>query len=220
LGAFRIANEFILKCYRLKCGESAKLWLVEGDAPAITSGFEPRPYLNDLTYTSNAATQYMQRYGLRDDTLELFDVRQVIMQHALYLPVRGPTGSNRGGTVRRFDAWGKKVDSYKIADEPWQAWYRRKAVPRGTVIVEDQLSAMRCWQLGWHSVALLGTHLSVDRAEELQRYVTAPVLLALDADAFGDACQLAKQHAWIDRAVLLERDIKDCSDTEVEARLG
>src|SRR5690606_19438465 len=112
---------------------------------------------------------------------------------------------------------------FKQADVVWQSWHLSDD-PRGLVIVEDQLSAMRCWQLGYDSVALLGIALTDDRAAEIVRHLhrlhKRPVLLALDADAFQVALREARRRVWIDRAVLLSHDLKDVTDEEIEERLN
>lgn len=221
LGVYRIDNEVVFKCYRAKCPYSAKL-LLSGDAPPIKSGFEPNPYKEPMRLLSHGAQAHMRyRYGLKWETLEEFGVLEVQGIRALYLPVYGPAGSARGGVVRRFDGWGMKADAYKTADEPWIAWYRqRSGVPRGTVIVEDQLSAMRCWQIGYDSIALLGYEMSMDKAAEIVRYAVTPRKLALDADAFSEACHMAKRYSWIDSVVMLQADIKDITNQEIETRLN
>lgn len=223
LGVYLIVNEAVLKCYRLSCGETARLYL-DGDtahrAAVAANGFEPRPFLDELHELSFAAKGWFRgKYRLERQTLEDAGVREIAGIHGAYLPVRGPLGSDRGGIVRRFDGWGQKADAYKTADEPWQAWYLAAGDPRGHVIVEDQLSAMRAQQLGWSAVALLGTGLSMDRAAELNR--AAPSwTLALDADAFSAACKIAQQHSWIDRVVMLKHgDLKDITDEHIEEAL-
>lgn len=221
LGVYRIDNELVLKCYRMKCGFLGKLWLLGGPrSEEQRSGFEPRPALFDMHIPSADALAFMQRrYRLEADTLLRFGVKEVFGLRALYLPVYGPVlAQERGGVLRRFDGWGQKADSYKTADEPWQAWYGPRNA--GTVLVEDQLSAMRAWQLGWNAVALLGAEVSIDRAVELTKHASPPIVLALDADAFSEACHIAKRHSWIDRVVLLRDDIKDASDAEIVRRLN
>jgi hypothetical protein len=222
LGVYVIGHELIIKCYRIKCGHLGKLLLSGDDVPLDAgTGFEPRPFLGDLHGMTGPAFNFLYgRYSLEAGTLDNFGVREVLGLNAVYLPVYGPRDSDRGGVVRRFDEWGKKADSYKTADEPWQAWYSRLDFGKGTVLVEDQLSAMRAWQRGWNAVALLGAEVSEDRSAELTKSARRPIVLALDADAFPAACQAAKRHNWIDKVVLLKHDIKDSTDSEIEVRLG
>lgn len=222
LGVYRIGNELVLKCYRIKCQHLGKLWLSDAEMPTgLADGFEPRPFLGDLVRMPAGARRYLlQKYRIKGETIDTFGVKAVYGLHALYLPVRGPYGSDRGGVVRRFDDWGQKADSFKTVDEPWQAWYTQTGSVEATVLVEDQLSAMRLWQLGYNAVALLGASVSDERAVEIERNQVVPVWLALDADAFAAGCMAAKRRHWIDRVVLLERDIKDITDEEIEARLN
>jgi len=223
LGMYRFDTYVAVKCRRLKCGYSERFALVGVDvttwnAPARVT--RSREFYGALRAPSSASRRYIEsRYGIRPHTLQLFGVKEVVGLKALYMPVWSPLAEKRGATVRRFDGWGRKADSFKHDEsQPWQSWYLAD-YPRALVIVEDQLSAMRCWQLGYDAVALLGVALTQDRAAEIERNRRSRVLLALDADAFGTAMQQLRRYPWISRAVLLRDDLKDVSDEEIEKRL-
>lgn len=112
-----------------------------------------------------------------------------------------------------------KTISYLTTDQPKLAWYEAGTMPP-IVLVEDQLSAMRCAQLGYGAAALMGTSLNQEKMDEVARVAgDRPVLLALDKDAFGKATGYARRWPRL-RVVLLDHDIKDSDDADVSARLS
>ncbi len=140
--------------------------------------------------------------------------------------VRGPVGALRGHVVRR-GAWSggeplvcplpkvlPKVKSYRLyPDGAFSAWYHPmgNVIQRHVVIVEDCVSALCAAQVGFHSVALLGTHMSNEIARELQVFGW-PVILALDPDATETSLKIAQK--WgpalpTTRVLILNDDLKD-----------
>ena len=206
---------YTAKCWRASCGYFAKVPL-DPSAKIGTPQFKPRFFDGDMYYDDTA----LSKYNIGVPALEAFNVRSVVDKDAVYMPVYGPAGQERGGMLRYFDGTLPKAVSYKATDQPWQAWHVPGAVDDGhtCVIVEDQLSAMRCWQLGYAAVALLGVNLNSDKAAELQQYASR-WKLALDADAFSKALGYAKKYSWL-QPVRLEKDLKDCSDAEILERLA
>lgn len=215
-GAYYTAN-----CWRASCGYNADVPRdgVDMSAPR----FHPRHFTGDLWTPELSMYEWMRStYGIHAATLDGFRVRQVGARAVLYLPVLPPqrNAEERGGMVRYFDGSTPKAVAYKATDQAWQAWYRRKAIA-GVVIVEDQLSAMRCWQLGWTSVALLGTTITPLKYAEIAAHTPAdsPILLCLDADATSKAIAAARKYPRL-QVRRLERDIKDDTDENVERVLN
>lgn len=225
LGMYRIWPHIVLKCYRGKCSFSARVPYTEGgpDTETVRQESDLNPYEGELTRPPSGLRRFMlQKYGILGTTLAHFSVRRVPGLQAIYMPVFGPYRTVRGGVVRRFDDWGRKADSFKASHEPWQAWYTLNIInPKATAIVEDQISAMRCWQLGYDAVALLGADITAERAQEIEsrRFPQSSVFLALDGDMWAKACSYAKQLSWISKVVMLEDDIKDMTDAAIEERL-
>ena len=208
----------IAKCWRASCGYFAKVPL-DPSAKIGTPQFKPRFFegsFEPITF------RLLHRYNIAVPTTEAFGVQGTAGREAVYMPVYGPAGQERGGMLRYFDGTQPKAVSYKATDQPWQAWH----MPDGSqdldvlVIVEDQLSAMRCWQLGYTAVALLGVNLNSDKAAEIRSTCAdMRTLLALDADAFSKALGYAKKYSWL-QPVRLEKDLKDSSDAEILERLA
>lgn len=104
-------------------------------------------------------------------------------------------------------------------DLPYEA---RQGPDMPLIIVEDQVSAMRCLEDGLRAVALLGTHLNMARVRDITR-VSRNVIIALDEDATGTAFDMARTWSMAFtscRVAILEQDIKDMGDGEVMGALG
>ena len=131
----------------------------------------------------------------------------------LVMPVCGPYGDERGHMTRTFTK-PKRVMAYKATAQPWADYWARP-VPT-CVLVEDQLSAARCYQAGYSATALLGTRVSIAVAEELASLGYARVVLALDRDAFTKSLKEASRvaHVLTLEPMCLEQDIKDLPTDE------
>ena len=137
-------------------------------------------------------------------------------QGTLVMPVRAPSGGNRGCVTRTFDS-PKRCMTYKNTAQPFLDWWLPGSFI--TAVVEDGLSACRLAGLGFGAVALLGTNMSTDAAIEIATYAGSEVYLALDNDAFEKSLKLEAKHRHIVRMrpVLLTRDIKNMdSDSDIK----
>ena len=134
------------------------------------------------------------------------------------MPVFNADGSEAGAVLRSLS--GAKPKALSHTEPLAMAWYRN---PRSdtVIIVEDQLSAMRA-SLYMNAVALLGTNLNEERADEIKRQRFDRHLIALDKDARA----IMMQHAlrWRSllqlRPILIEKDLKDSSEQEIKEILG
>lgn len=213
-------------CFRAGCGYRA-LVPMAGGLEVRPPDFKPRPYTGPLVGPTLGLICAMERrYGLTYATVDRYmrvpedrHVRDESTPRAVYMPVLSPYGEDRGGVLRYLDGTKPKTVSYLTTSQPKLAWYIRDALPKlaPLVVVEDQISAMRCRQLGYNAVALMGTQINDEKAREIRG--DRPTLLALDKDAFPKAVGYARRWPWM-IPVLLEHDIKDSNDADVEARLG
>lgn len=215
----------MLYCHRAGCGYSAA---IPTDASAVFEppAFKPRPFRGELCTPSSALRLYLEHfYGISEDTVWVYTKGVVGTDDRVYMPVYGPRGEDRGGVLRMLDGSKPKTISFLTTDQPKLAWYHPPERFNGApappiVLVEDQLSAMRCAQLGYGAAALMGTSLNQEKMDEVDRVAgDRPVLLALDKDAFGKATGYAKRWPRL-RVVLLDHDIKDSDDADVSARLS
>jgi len=225
LSVWRDKPFIILKCWRDGCGYLARVPVDDGweDAKIGQHMFKPRVYKGNLCALNTGLLKWLDTvYRIRPDTALAFNLKRVMGRRALYFPVLGPHYEERGGVLRYYDGSQPKAVSYKASAQPWQAWFLPDDIARSNritaVIVEDVLSALRCHQLGYVSIALLGTNLSLEKEREIFREVYGPVRLALDKDAFQRALRYARRNSRI-VPVLLDRDIKDISDDEIRERI-
>lgn len=217
-----------IKCHRAGCGYYSTVMLdptYRRPEAFMPPKFHPKVCKHELysILEGDSPGIYLRhRYGVERDTLTRFGVKHVHGKKAVYMPVYDMVGFERGGTIRYFDGSEPKAVAYKHTDKPWQAWYVHDHHSAPLVIVEDQLSAMRAWQIGYNAVALLGTNLNTRCMDEIAEWARGrKILLALDNDAFRKAINYAKryQHYGV-KPVLLARDLKDDTDYHIRATLG
>ncbi|KKK47839.1 hypothetical protein LCGC14_3151140 [marine sediment metagenome] len=138
------------------------------------------------------------------------------------MSVRSQSDTHRGWLLRSITGTQRtKVLNFMNPDEEALSWYKTQPFA-ATVIVEDIPSALRA-STYVNSVALLGTGVGLDRASEIARHSTRPLVVALDQDATDTAFRIARKWGllWGDVIVLpLTRDIKNLNDEELKALLN
>lgn len=100
------------------------------------------------------------------------------------------------------------------------AWCMVGFIPTKTlIVVEDLLSANAISALGIDAAALLGTHLSQDKADDINSVGYDQVLIALDKDALATAISLAAEAKLLKNASILplEKDFKNMDLDERKA---
>lgn len=160
------------------------------------------------------------------------------------LPIWTPHGSVRGYVARL--AWpdaplsflplpsSKKALTYMHESGPVQSYYTPYNVSadwQKTIIVEDQLSAIKASVAGFNAWAMLGMPASdkldsyngADRIREIASLQPNEVIVALDADATDKAFWFARKWGLAFnkiRVAILARDIKDTPLADIPAALG
>jgi len=89
--------------------------------------------------------------------------------------------------------------------------------PEATVLVEDQISAIRLAQEGVDSISLMGTHLPEESAAYI-RQITGSLIICLDKDATLVAYEHRKTYSLMFNRLTvlpLQRDIKDMTNEEL-----
>jgi len=137
------------------------------------------------------------------------------------MSIRSPKYVHRGWVMRDIhNRAAVKALTYVDENEEGISWYRNH-LSAPLVVVEDIPSAARA-SLYVNAVALCGTGISPERAQEIAQYATGPVVMALDQDAIALSFKWAKKYAllWGDVKVLpLNKDIKDMNEDEVQCLL-
>lgn len=133
------------------------------------------------------------------------------------MSIRSPKYLHRGWVLRDIYARSAvKALTYVNENEEGISWYRSH-LSAPTVVVEDIPSACRAAEYV-NAIALCGTGVGLTRAEEIQKYATLPIVIALDQDATAEAFLIARKWAllWGDVKVLpLQQDIKNMKESDL-----
>lgn len=132
----------------------------------------------------------------------------------LCLPVCGYQGEQLGVSLRSLTSGIPK--SLTHTEKGVMAWYPNHTAA-GVIVVEDQLSAIRASDY-LTSVALLGTNLNDERAEEIKATGLSPVYIALDADAWNLTVRYCIKYRGLLKPlpIKLTKDIKNMSREELD----
>ena len=200
-------------CFRASCGEKGQTFT--GAPLNEWPDFKPslRPYEGELLPINSCDIKWFKdTYNLDNPDIQ-WDGK-----YRFILPIRKYDGSIRGHVSRRpwdgDDLSTPKSIIYWNEEGPLLSWYTNGGlVPyRRTLLVEDQLSAMRAAQhRKIKTVAILGTCLTNSKVAELQKH-TEELIIALDADATSLAFKLARKYGQAFnscKVLVLEQDIKD-----------
>jgi len=135
------------------------------------------------------------------------------------MSVRSAADVHTGWVLRALGPARTKVLSF-IEEGLGLSWYRTHA-DGPTYIVEDIPSAIRVSSYA-NSVALLGTRITIERANEIVDFGTMPIIIALDQDATDEALRYVTRFALLlnnPRALLLKKDCKNMTEKEVKEAL-
>lgn len=219
-GIIRTARGALYNCFRASCGASGGVTIGGTSAPAKEvkgPKFQPRHYPYS-TYDPEAIIgEYVfTKYEITPATMKYWGVKWGADE--IVIPIRNPIGYKLGHVTKCFSGKKKKNDNYKASDEfPFIAFFTEGR--EGTVyIVEDCLSAMKLWQMGFPSIALLGTSMSAADALYMSKYWQKAKLL-LDRDAFDVSVKIAKAcNLFFDKlgVRLIDQDIKDTAQEDIE----
>lgn len=131
------------------------------------------------------------------------------------MPIYGPGSTERGTSYRSYEGNSPKaIIELKNASEVSASWYRWQRKAKTLVLVEDQVSAVKLAE-HTHSLALLGTHINEELADEIVNEKYERVVICLDNDATSKAIklQLLWRHKIRGLCVHgLEFDIKDMTN--------
>lgn len=213
------------RCHRASCnfrgGERS-----DGPKPR---GPAAKKEVGKLTYRSVTLignklwNELRERFGLTDNLMANAKWRwtpdyggRVIM------PIIGPDGQTRGENLRSYDPNAlKKAMIQRLADGELICWYKFQKYPQVLVVVEDQPSALRVAGVrGFASLALLGTNLSYERAQEIKASGIKKIVLCLDNDATAEAIRQVVEYRRLlptIKLVALRKDVKNMTAQELEA---
>ena len=146
-------------------------------------------------------------------------------------PITDPRGAIRGWVTRYLQKspvddgtyQGPKTRTFSAkAGEQCISFYVNRYTPKcPLVVVEDSISAAKCYEAGVRACALLGTGLNAERVRELQQF--KKIILALDADATGLAFAHARKWGAAFESCkvqVLQKDLKDTPKSAILSTLN
>lgn len=236
--------EVLYKCHRASCGRSGRLAVWGFRLRQISFGddldqvpdtsaekgklFTPRLHTCDTIELGEEWTsELLDLYGLQREECIREGWRVEIGSGNLVVRVCSPLGVVRGYEVRRSKVQipyvsSPKTTSYRVLDEPWLGWYRGTHSSGATVLVEDAISALKVSR-HFQVVCLHGSHIALEQLLEIIGVVgNGDIVLALDKDATSKALKFVAEWRFLApnfRAVILEKDLKYLSDTEICIKL-
>jgi hypothetical protein len=132
------------------------------------------------------------------------------------MSIRSPMDLHRGWVLRNDGSRTPKALTYVDEGEVALSWYR--CHPQGpTVVVEDIPSAYRA-STYVNAVALCGTGVGADRAQEIREYATRPIYMALDQDATDQSFKWVQRYSLLwdgPRVLPLQQDLKYMEEADL-----
>lgn len=193
------------------------------------------PYEGDIeNLTDEDVVFFRERYEL--PTAEMWISRN---SNRYVLPIYDTHGASRGyvarqgwpGSPQAGKSTGQKAYTFMHARGPVQSFYKGNELGTSClVLVEDQLSAIKCAYAGFNSCALLGmpvaaigSYSGADRIREIASLRPTEVVVAMDADATDKAFQFARNWSMAFnrcRVAILEQDLKDTPLNDIREALS
>lgn len=133
------------------------------------------------------------------------------------MSMRSPKYTHRGWVLRSITKTdGAKALTFVDEGQEGISWYRTSP-HTGTIIVEDIPSAIRASKY-MNAVALCGTGIGLERAQEIAEFAPRPVVMALDQDATNLSFKWARKYSLLWGTVVvqpLKKDLKDMEDEDL-----
>lgn len=224
----RIDSGVIYNCFRASCEARG---IVKGTAVlrANTKGRKlgkpPKPLTLPLTFLDpQHLSMFTRKFGL--DTFNIthrWRWKQVnAPSREVVFPCRDFNGRHLGHVVRDYE--NKRFRTFKEEPcKPLYSYYEAKQpICTGTVvIVEDDVSAAKVAQAGYHATALLGVYLSDEMSLEIAEHFTRGIV-ALDLDAADKTFKAHKRLSLVcdSSPLLIHKDLKYYKEHEIRQTVG
>ena len=214
-------------CHRATCGYSGRIRTNVATTPtAVANGStkkyaeapEPRSPLSDAT-----CLRIEDLYGIRSDVLDSLGIGEY--NEWVCIPVVnrgmgfGPFWEYR--LLPPYPNFARKSMHYR-SEQLWLNDFENTSDV--CIVVEDNWSAIKCWQADYSSVALMGTHMSSEAALYLATtYAKSDVVLCLDKDATDKAVGYVKKYGLLFnslRFVPIDQDLKWKTTEQIRELIG
>lgn len=157
-----------------------------------------------------------EKYGF--DSVQISELAWDVKTERVVIPVYNQWGELEGSVLRSESGASPKALSY--TEEDAIAVFSHPS-SRKVIVVEDAYSALRASKY-MTGVALLGTHLNVERVEAIKDIRAEQVKLALDADMAHKTIKYVRQYRNVlpMHPVLLSKDLKNMNEEELVGALA
>lgn len=221
LSVARREGKLLYKCHRASCGlkGGVNVGADHGHYPsteAVSNKGAVGRYIGRLAGTVDEPTAQMlwAKYHLTDDHIRRGEIGLDPDTGALVLPVKSFSGDWLGVNLKGITQFQKRAKLF--AEDNALSWHVNHTAP-DIIVVEDQLSAIRS-SVYLTSVALLGTHLNIERAVEIKKHSKGRVFLALDADAWNKTVEYVAEFRWLLDLIPIKlgKDLKNLNEQELK----
>ena len=143
-------------------------------------------------YRGNCSIYLLNR-KFSTNVLKLYGIGYDVQQGRIVIPARDHSGRLVGVTYRvdyeGSSTWKYFHEHFTKAQHLWgfHFWANNEQIPR-VYIVEGQLDSVRMHQLGHAACSIMGSFMSDDQVEILNRYCKTDVTLMFDNDEAGKKC--------------------------------
>jgi len=165
---------------------------------------------------------FLAKYGLTRRALRRGRFKYAPEEDCYAFPILTPQGYERGIVLRRYDGREPKALTRQHTAGPTTSWYIGDKGFRRIVIVEDQISALKLSRY-CTAVALLGTAMSHEAAQEIASMRPEQVTIALDEDAINTAYKIKDWFGLLFSStdvVQLKYDVKEMPYHEIKEKFG
>lgn len=200
------------RCYRVSCslaiGCLGGVQMPQNNQRKI---FKPTKCRDDLmTISPELRDLFLNKYEVDVNSPRCSGWKMTTNEKRVYLPIRTKTGEIIGASCKDLTGQSRtKSMTYWYSDKI-KLHFEIQEGSDAIVVVEDQISAKKVSE-ECSSVALLGTYMSPEMAEEIAS-VSSNVIIALDPDAASTAIKILAKYSYMFdsmRAVFLDKDPKD-----------
>jgi hypothetical protein len=223
----------LFNCYRASCAYHGRIGGIHSTVSSrvILEVPEKRkkkisPFTGELEELNEYWRQYLRdSIGWTDSHITLGSPYYAPNEGRIAYPIYGPMGTRRGWILRYYgdsDPQRKAITRLDVA-EPHISWYRvQPMVPNPkAIIVEDIPSAVRAAMYVPNAIAINGTGVGEEYAQEISAHVRE-VIWALDKDATAMAIKWHKRysiHFDKSQVLVLDKDIKDMDEESLKELL-
>lgn len=194
LSVTRRGGSLLYNCHRASCTFHGAIALTGkfGDGQSTNKGTTSYPRIKSQPLDKTTYKFLADKFGIEEEDLSIAGLRwsgdgDGPLARRVCYPIYAPNLEERGTSYRSYEGKEPKaIIELRSPDEIATSWYKWKRKSSTLVVVEDPVSAIKIAPFV-HSLALLGTHISDAKADEIAAEKYVNVYIMLDNDATDQA---------------------------------